>query len=53
MNLQVQTFFGFAMNGNAKLNWSDDDVGGEDGSEKSETSSKCDERPKEGDERYE
>ena len=46
------------MNKDAELNWSDDDDdddddGGYDGSEKSEAPNKCDERPKEGDERYE
>ena len=36
----------------SEVNWSDDDGGGDDGSQKSETPNKCDERPKEGDERY-
>jgi hypothetical protein len=34
----------------AELNWSDDDVGGNDGSENLEASNKCDEGAKEGDE---
>jgi hypothetical protein len=55
-NLSYQRQLWFAMNKDAELNWSDDDDdddGGYDGSEKSEAPNKCDERPKEGDERYE
>jgi hypothetical protein len=54
--INSKTIFFFAMNKDAELNWSnddDDDDGGYDGSEKSEAPNKCDERPKEGDERYE
>ena len=52
--INSKTIYFFAMN--KDLNWSDDDDdddGGYDGSEKSEAPNKCDERPKEGDERYE